>query len=66
MGNSAAAIVLVVLAALVCFWVAAVRSIVTDARLSAEARVGWVIVVLIAPFLGAVLWFAVRRRHGAV
>ncbi|MFJ7289762.1 PLDc N-terminal domain-containing protein [Curtobacterium sp. NPDC098951] len=58
--NGAVIALMVLLIVLVCLWVAAVRSIVQDNRLSAEAKVGWIIAVLVAPFLGVIAWYATR------
>jgi hypothetical protein len=49
------------IAAFVLF-VAALISIVRAPRASAAERVIWVLVVLILPLLGSIVWFAVGRR----
>lgn len=57
-----AVLVFALLAALVCLWVAGARSIIHDARLSPEGKAGWIIVIFVAPYVGVIAWFALRRR----
>lgn len=54
-------ILLLWLAAVVLF-IAALVSIVRAPRASTGERVIWVLVVLILPLLGSIVWFAVGRR----
>lgn len=62
MGTGAALFLVVLSAALVCLWVAAVRSILRDRTLSDEGKVGWMIAVFVAPFVGVIAWYALRSR----
>jgi hypothetical protein len=54
-------LLLISLAAFVLF-IAALVSIVRAPRASTGERVIWVLVVLILPLLGSIVWFAVGRR----
>ncbi|MFB2584601.1 PLDc N-terminal domain-containing protein [Herbiconiux liukaitaii] len=54
-------IILLSIAAFVLF-IAALISIIRAPRASAAERVIWVLVVLILPLLGSIVWFAVGRR----
>ncbi|MDR6169727.1 MULTISPECIES: PLDc N-terminal domain-containing protein [unclassified Curtobacterium] len=60
MGTGASLSLVALLVALVCLWVAAVRSILRDPYLSDEGKVGWMIAVFVAPFLGVIAWYATR------
>ncbi|WP_022908434.1 MULTISPECIES: PLDc N-terminal domain-containing protein [unclassified Curtobacterium] len=60
MGTGASLSLVALLVALVCLWVAAVRSILRDPGLSNEGKVGWMIAVFVAPFLGVIAWYATR------
>jgi hypothetical protein len=54
-------IIIAMIAAFVLF-IAALISIVRAPRASMAERVIWVIVVLILPLLGSIVWFAVGQR----
>jgi hypothetical protein len=54
-------LIIAILAAFVLF-IAALISIVRAPRASMGERVIWVLVVLIMPLLGSIVWFAVGRR----
>jgi len=54
-------ILLIGIAAFVLF-IAALVSIARAQRASTGEKVIWILVVLILPFLGSIVWFAVGRR----
>jgi hypothetical protein len=49
------------MAALVWLLVAAIVSIARSPGLSSTARVIWILVCLVFPFLGSIIWFLVGR-----
>ncbi len=56
--------IVIVLAAVAAFvlFIAALVSILKASRASTGEKVIWVLVVLILPLLGSIVWFAVGRR----
>ena len=43
-------------------WIAAIVSIVKHPHASTTAKVVWILVVLVFPFLGSLIWFVTGRR----
>jgi hypothetical protein len=46
-------------------WFVAIWSIAKAELISGTERAVWILIVIVAPFLGAVLWFAIGRRRPA-
>jgi hypothetical protein len=58
------AIILFVVFALLVLAVAAIVSVARRPDLTTEARLLWILIVLVAPVLGSIIWFAWGRRAG--
>lgn len=54
-------IMLIVMAAVITLWIAAVVSIARHPDASPTAKVIWIVVVVIFPLLGSAIWFVTGR-----
>jgi hypothetical protein len=56
------ALIVLVMIAIAVLWISAIVSITRAEQASGTERAVWILIVVLAPLLGALLWFAVGRR----
>ena len=54
-------LIVVVVAVMLPLWIAAIVSIVKHPDASQTAKVVWIVIVIIFPLLGSLIWFATGR-----
>lgn len=61
-------LILAVVLAAVVLWVIALVSIARSDRSTGTERAVWILIVIVAPVVGAILWFAIgpRMRSGGI